>query len=100
MTGLTDRDGGPVLGLHAVHELQEVAAFAPRAAAGVAVPHALRQVDRAARVRVVVEGAADARLIAGADRGEAVEGEHVAEAAVGEVTQCFEVDTTVGVHTL
>ena len=64
VAGLADRDRGPVLGLHAVHEVQEVA----RAAAGVAVPEALGQVDRAAGVLVVVEGAADALLIARADQ--------------------------------
>src|SRR4051794_23387739 len=94
VAGLSDRDRGAVLGLHAVHEVQEVA----RAAAGVAVPEALGQVDRAAGVLVVVERAADALLVALPDRGEAVEGQHVAEAAAGLFAQCFEVDTAVGGH--
>src|SRR3954447_20684864 len=53
VAGLADRDRGPVTRLHPVRELQKVA----RAAAGVAVPEALGQVDRAAGVLVVVEGA-------------------------------------------
>src|SRR3954452_39697 len=79
VAGLADRHRGAVLGLHAVHEVQEVA----RAAAGVTVPEALGQVDRAAGVLVVVERAADALLVALPDRGEVVEGQHVAEAAAG-----------------
>src|SRR4051812_23143358 len=94
VAGLADRDRGAVLGLHAVHEVQEVA----RAAAGVTVPEALGQVDRAAGVLVVVERAADTLLIARADKGEAVEGQHVAEAAAGLLAQGFEVDTAVGSH--
>jgi hypothetical protein len=85
---LPERGFGAVLRLHPVHEVEHVAGVV----AGVAVEHPLAEVDRAARVVVVVEGAADLGLVPLPDHGEAVVGEDGAE--VRAALDVLEVDAS------
>jgi hypothetical protein len=62
-----------------VHEVEHVAGVV----AGVAVEHPLGEVDRAARVAVVVEEATDLGLVPVPDQGDAVVGEDGAEVPRG-----------------
>jgi hypothetical protein len=85
---LPERGFGAVLRLHPVHEVEHVAGVV----AGVAVEHPFGEVDRAARVPVVVEGAADLGLVPLPDHGEAVVGEDGAE--VRAALDVLEVDAS------
>jgi hypothetical protein len=101
VAGGPDRDRGPVPGLHAPDEIDQVAAVRGRAAAGVALPQPGPEVERAAGVPFLaagVERAGDAHLVARAGRREAVVGEHVGAVAVGEFAQSGKVDPSIAVH--
>lgn len=101
VAGGPDRHRGPVPGLHAPDEIDQVAAVRARAAAGVALPQPGAEVERAAGVLLLaagVERAGDAHLVARADQREAVVREHVGAVSVGEFAQSGKVDPSIAVH--
>jgi hypothetical protein len=89
---LPERGFGAVPGFHPVHEVEHVAGVV----AGVAVEDSFGEVDRAARVTVVVEGAKDLGLVPLPHQSDAVVGEDRAE--VRAALDFLEVDSSVVWH--